>query len=214
MQVRTYTYETVYPGSHPDAHRLFVASSDATSLLADTLISSDDFSLEQHRDQVKALQSSTQEGLWAEGYGFPCKDDKWKQGRWNTISCWHARQEHGSRHCLGGTELCPLEFQDALWIWYCKTPLDRESTCESCGKPFDVTHMMSCKKGDLVSWWCKAGKKWWIALSQLAYGKSSVGNKPNNFNGCSTSSSASSAGTTVADLSTPTSSSALGENAC
>ncbi|KAL7460757.1 hypothetical protein ACHAXS_001199 [Conticribra weissflogii] len=87
-------------------------------------------------------------------------------------------------------QLLLQEFQDALQLRYGKRLLDLEDTCNRCCQTFSMEHAMSCKKGGLVTRPHEAVKQELIAMAELVYGKSCVGDKPKIFFGRNTKLSA------------------------
>ncbi|KAL7453294.1 hypothetical protein ACHAXS_000296, partial [Conticribra weissflogii] len=141
-----------------------------------------------------------------------CKVDEWGQRDSDQDSMQVWSLAHGPTLETQRNRIVTLKFQDALHIWYGRRkPLDIESTCNRHGEPFNVAHTISCKKDSLVSQWHEEAKQEWIALSQLAYEQSPVGNKPIINHGCIRTSST---GKSAPALSTHATSSDPGEDAC
>ena len=184
------------------ADRLFAASMEATASLAENLAANAVFSIEAHRAQVRQASATMRRDRATAEEAFLAELSARDRGIRNHID---AAKESGAwltalPRRLNGTQLSPQEFQDALRLRYGKRPLNLEDTCDGCCQPFSVEHAMSCKKGGLVTRRHEAVKQEWIAMAELAYGKSRVGNEPKIFFGRDTGLNA---GETAANITTP-----------
>jgi hypothetical protein len=80
---------------------------------------------------------------------------------------------------VNGTELSAQEFQDAFLVHFDKMPTDLPTHCEGYYKPFNLSHILECKKGGLVI--CRQHNKIkdnLVALAAKAFTPSAVCNKP------------------------------------
>lgn len=98
---------------------------------------------------------------------------------------------------MNGTEMCNLEFCNAMQLCYNFCPLGLEQVCKGCSGKFLVEHAMSCKLGGLVSRRHKAVKQEFIHLGKLAFGHSNFIDKHKIIYACGVRAPA---GVTVAAL--------------
>ena len=166
------------------ADGLFNASRAATSYLAECLVDGTELELGRHRRQVresaaavKSIRAVTEDQL-LEKLGGDVKtkhmlETACEAGAWLTAL----------PRRMNGTEMCDLEFRDALRLRYNFRPLGLETVCDGCGGKFSVDHAMSCKLGGLVSRRHEAVKQEFIHLGKLAFGQSRVTDEPKIFYG-------------------------------
>ncbi|KAL7461468.1 hypothetical protein ACHAXS_001898, partial [Conticribra weissflogii] len=184
------------------ADRLFEASKEATAHLAANLAVNAEFAVETHRAHVRQASARMRKERTEAEESFLSELSSRDRGLRNHLD---AAKESGAwltalPRRLNGTQLSPQEFQDALRLRYGKRPLGLEDTCDGCCQPFSVEHAMSCKKGGLVTRRHEAVKQEWIAMAELAYGRSRVGDEPKIFFGRDTGLTA---GETAANLTAP-----------
>jgi hypothetical protein len=80
---------------------------------------------------------------------------------------------------VNGTELKAQEFRDAPLVLYDKMPpLHRPTHCDGCYKPFDLCHVLECKKGGLVICRHNKIKDELVALAAKAFTPSAVCDEP------------------------------------
>lgn len=167
------------------ADRLFEASEAATALLVDSLLNGTDLGIESHRQCVRSAAAKMRKERLEEESCFLLERTKRSKAERAKLE---SAAESGAwltamPRRINGTEMSMDEFRDALRLRYDLTPLSLEPVCDGCGEKFTVQHAMSCKKGGLVSRRHEAGKQEWIALSQLAFGRSRVVDEPYIFHG-------------------------------
>jgi hypothetical protein len=129
------------------------ASTDATSLLTDSLVHNAPFCAQEHRHTAassRAFSKSYQNNHHNHTLGTILSTatpfDKRRIKRSSTTGAWLTTLPN----LLNGSDLSADEFRDGVRLRLGLKPTALPSRCDGCGERFTTEHAMSCRKGGLI----------------------------------------------------------------
>jgi hypothetical protein len=131
----------------------FSASTDATSLLTDSLIHNTPFCAQEHRRSAassrafsKSFLSNHHNHSLATILSTATAFDKRRIKRSSKTGAWLTTLPN----LLNGSDLSAEEFRDGVRLRLGLTPTALPPRCDGCGDRFTTEHAMSCRKGGLI----------------------------------------------------------------
>eukprot|EP00804_Cyclotella_cryptica_P004744 CCRYP_016226-RG/>CCRYP_016226-RG protein AED:0.29 eAED:0.29 QI:0/-1/0/1/-1/1/1/0/415 len=169
-----------------EAERLHQTSTEATSLLVESLVSNSQLDNEAHLGCVRGAGNAGRKARIEDGKAV-VEDISQRRGpkvrkrleRMMETGAWLTAIPDR----MSGTELSLQEWHDNISLRYGMVPRGLPRKCDGCGAGFTVEHGLNCKKGGLVSLRHNDVRDEWAHLCGLALGESRVTTEPLIFYG-------------------------------
>eukprot|EP00804_Cyclotella_cryptica_P022225 CCRYP_020341-RA/>CCRYP_020341-RA protein AED:0.41 eAED:0.41 QI:0/0/0/0.66/0/0/3/0/301 len=169
-----------------EQERLHQTSTEATSLLVESLVSNSQLDNEAHLGCVRGGGNAGRKARIEDGKAV-VEDISQRRGpkvqkrleRMMETGPWLTTIPDP----MSGTELSLQEWHDNISLRYGMVPRGLPRKCDGCGAGFKVEHGLNCKKGGLVSLRHNDKRDEWAHLCGLAVGESRVTTKPLIFYG-------------------------------
>eukprot|EP00804_Cyclotella_cryptica_P017223 CCRYP_013149-RE/>CCRYP_013149-RE protein AED:0.29 eAED:0.33 QI:0/-1/0/1/-1/1/1/0/324 len=169
-----------------EAERLHQTSTEATSLLVESLVSNSQLDNEAHLGCVRGAGNAGRKARIEDGKAV-VEDISQRRGpkvrkrleRMMETGAWLTAIPDR----MSGTELSLQEWHDNISLRYGMVPRGLPRKCDGCGAGFTVEHGLNCKKGGLVSLRHNDVRDEWAHLCGLALGESLVTTEPLIFYG-------------------------------